>query len=575
MLYPILLLIAGGYAGALYGVDQAYSIPEGVLMSGGLSTAFVAKFTLFLGFLLSWTILIGRVLKHLFRIPVIAGQIVGGILIGPSCLNILGWKMFSDPMKVYDAFGNLFCLASSDLYLFFIVLCSSALTVTYLLWIAGHETEVRDIFHVGVTATTAGLLGAILPILMTVAAAYYCLQGYSIVQAVGIGLIFSATSVSIPVTMLVSMKKMHLKSSKATLGAAIIDDVFSVILLSMFFIAVQAGTFGSVCSMKHGVGHGCSIGESLVYMMISFAGIFLTGYFIIPPIIKWLKSHQSSFLLASFAHAAMLFYFSFAELIGGLAGITGAFFAGLFHRLGDTRHQAEKSIAPYVQSFLLPIFLGSIGLQLDISVLTYGQWGIVALLLIVAIISKLLACYAATGMSNLAGKRSTDRWSLHEGYLFGSSMVARGEVGLVISTILRGSQLITPEQYIIAVVVIVLTTIVTPLMLAIGFSHGDSQEESVDYSLQMGSFGVIGTQQMFNIILGQIAALGDYNSAVEISDGKKVATLECKSVKLFYDPTEGIIFRGNRKKIDEIVARVKKALYDELEGLPDTKSSDE
>jgi hypothetical protein len=208
-------------------------------------------------------------------------------------------------------------------------------------------------------------------------------------------------------------------------------------------------------------------------------------------------------------------------------------------------------------------------------VLTYSQWGVVVLLLVVAIISKLLACYAATFMSNAAGRRSVDRWSLHEGYLFGSSMVARGEVGLVISTILRGSQLITPEQYIIAVVVIVLTTIVTPLMLAIGFSRSTSQQEAADYSLPMGSFGVIGTQQMFNIILGQIAALGDYNSAVEISDGKKVVTLECKSVKLFYDPTEGIIFRGDRKKIDEIVARVKKALYEELERLPDLKGSDE
>lgn len=569
-----LIVMSGLVHNGMFGMATGYTIPQGILMSNGLSTAFVAKFAFFLAFLLMWTITWGRLLKVTLRFPVIAGQIIGGILIGPSFLNILGWPMFTEPLKVYDAIGNLYQLASSDLYLFFVVLCSSALTVTYLLWIAGHETEVRDIFHVGVTATAAGLLGALLPIFMTVATAYYFLQDYTLVQSIGIGLIFSATSVSIPVTMLVSMRKMHLKSSKATLGAAIIDDIFSVILLSMFFIAVQSGTFGETCVLKHG-GHSCTIAESLVYMMISFAGIFLTGYFMIPPVLKWLKEHQSAFLLASFANIAMLMYFAFAELIGGLAGITGAFFAGLFHRIGDNRHQAEKTIAPYVRSFLLPIFLGSIGLQLDISELTTCQWFTVALLLVVAIISKMVACYAATFMSNISGRRSVGRWTLLEGYLFGSSMVARGEVGLVISTILRGSQVITADQYIIAVVVIVLTTIVTPFMLAVGFHRLALIPEAVGYSFSLGNFGVMGTQQMFNIILGQIAAMGNYNTTVEMSEGQKIVNLEGKNVKLFYDPQEGIIFRGDRKKIEEIVSGVRKAMLEELERLPDNKVSDE
>jgi Kef-type K+ transport system membrane component KefB len=565
----------GLFSNMLFAGDAAYTIPRGVLLGNGLSTAFVAKFAFFLAFLLMWTIAWGRILKVTLRFPVIAGQIIGGILIGPSFLNILGWSMFAEPLRIYDTLGNLYQMASSDLYLFFVVLCSSALTVTYLLWIAGHETDVRDIFHVGVTATAAGLLGALLPIFMTVGAAYYFLQGYTLVQSIGIGLIFSATSVSIPVTMLVSMRKMHLKSSKATLGAAIIDDVFSVILLSMFFIALQSGTFGEACFISHGGGHGCSIAESLVYMMISFAGIFLAGYFLIPPILKWLKEHHSSFLLASFANIAMLFYFAFAELIGGLAGITGAFFAGLFHRMGDSRHQAEKTIAPYVRSFLLPVFLGSIGLQLDISVLTYNQWVTVFLLLIVAILSKLIACYAATFMSNVSGRRTAGRWTILEGYLFGSSMIARGEVGLVISTILRGSQVITADQYIIAVVVIVLTTIVTPFMLAIGFHRLSQVSDTADYEMNLGAFGVMGTQQLFNIILGQIAVMGDYNTVVEISEGRKVVSLEGKNVKIFYEPEEGIIFRGDRKKIEEIVSRVRKAMQDELERLPDNKVSDE
>ncbi len=560
--------------GGLLGSNHQYLIPEGILLSNGLSTEFVAKFALFVAFLLVWTILWGRILKELLRFPVIAGQIIGGVLIGPSFLNILGWGVFREYLTAYDASGVSYAIPAADLYLFFVVLCSSALTVTYLLWVAGHETDVRDIFHVGVTATTAGILGALLPIAMTIITAYYMLYDYSLIQSIGLGLIFSATSVSIPVTMLVSKRKMHLKSSKATLGAAIIDDIFSVVLLSMFFIALQSGTFGPFTGLMHS-GHNVTIAESLVYMLVSFAVIFFTGYFVIPPILAWLKKHHSSFLLASFASGAMLLYFAFAELIGGLAGITGAFFAGLFHRMGDSRHQAEKVITPFIRSFLLPIFLGSIGLQVNISLLSSYQWVGVALLLIAAIISKLLACYISIFLSNSSGRRTTDHWTMLEGYLFGSSMVARGEVGLVIATILRGSQVITADQYIIAVVVIVLSTIAAPFMLAVGFHRLDLIPEREGFSLNLGLFKIMGTQQLFNIIIGRIEAMGSYKTAINMSEGQKIVNLEGENVKVIFSPEKGIIFRGKRQKIEEILHEVRKAILDEIDHIPDNKEIDD
>jgi len=118
--------------------------------------------------------------------------------------------------------------------------------------------------------------------------------------------------------------------------------------------------------------------------------------------------------------------------------------------MGDTGCKAEKVLSPFVNAILLPLFLGSIGLQIDVSLLGRHEWGVVVLLLIIAICSKLIGCCLATMLS---------RWSWLETYLFGSAMVTRGEVGLVIATILYGSQLILPQQYIIAVVVIVLITI--------------------------------------------------------------------------------------------------------------------
>lgn len=552
--------------------DFLYTIPEGVLLSNGLSTIFVAKFALFLAVLLFWTIISGQILKALFKCPTIAGQIIGGIFIGPSCFDILHWKVFKEPLRIFDAATDtIYTLASSDLFLFFVILISAALTVSYLLWIAGHETEVRDIFHVGVTATSAGILGAVMPILFTIA---YdgIFGGFNLIQAISLGLIFSATSVSIPVTMLVSQRKMHLKSSKATLGAAIIDDIFSIILLSIFFIALQAGTFGEFTGVLHAA-HGVTIGEAIVYMLFSFAFIFFTGYFLIPPALRWLQDHHSSYLLASFASGAMLLYFAFAEMIGGLAGITGAFFAGLFHRMGDSRHQAEESIAPFVRSFLLPLFLGSIGLQVNISLLSYYQWMSVILLLFLAILSKMLACFISTFFSNLSGRRSVNKWTTLESYLFGSSMVARGEVGLVISTILRGSQIITADQYVIAVVVIILSTIVSPLMLAVGFFllEKSSADNTEDYVCNLGLFNTVGTTHMFSIILNSIDAMGAYKTSVDISEGCQIVSLEGHNVKIIFDPEEGITFRGNRAKIEDIINKVRASMADDLNRLPENR----
>jgi Kef-type K+ transport system membrane component KefB len=550
---------------------QEFALPEGFLLSSGLPTVFVAKFALFIALLLAGTVAFGRLLKVLCNCPTIAGEIIGGIILGPSCLNLLGWPIFNAPLQIVDTLTGLgYKLASSDLFLYFVVLASSCLTVSYLLWIAGHETDMRDMFKVGLTATTAGILGAVLPILMTMWVAHYVMGQFSLISAIGMGLIFSATSVSIPVAMLVAQRKMHLKSSQATLGAAIIDDIFSIILLSVFFICLQAGTFGTVYGLAH-TGHSSSIAEALIYMLLSFAGITFIGYFMNPPMLGWLKKHHSSFLVATSAHATMLLYFAFAELIGGLAGITGAFFAGLFHRMGDQRHQAEKVITPFVRSFLLPLFLGSIGLQINLRLLTVGDWIIVANLLGVAIVSKIIACYMATTLSNLAGRRKTERWSLLEGYLFGSSMVARGEVGLVISTILRGSHIITIDQYVIAVVVILLTTIASPLMIAIGFARMEllTLDDNKGYALKIGLFNVIGTNQLFNIIVGRIEASGLYTTSVNMSEGCKIVNLEGHGVKIMYDPEQGITFRGNRHNIEEILHMVKSSMADELERLPE------
>ena len=548
------------------------TIPIDILSEGGINASFAAKFALFLAILLLTTIFVGKLLKTLFKLPTVAGQIIGGIFLGPSLFNIKNVSYFSEPLTfINNATKQIYAIASSDLYFFFVLLISSALTVAYLLWLAGHETDVQDMAKVGLEATLAGFLGTLVPIFMITGTIYFLFGStYSLAACVGLGVVFAATSVSIPVAMLISQKKMHLRSSKATMGAAIVDDILAIILFSIFIVLLQTGLLGKIhCATN--VGHYGGITSSLLNMLLVFVIMFVGGKYFIKPVTLWLKNMKLSHLIPSFAALMMLSYFSLAELAGGLAGITGAYFAGLFHRMGDKKHSAEKSISPYVNTFLLPLFLGSVGMQVDIGVLGFQESVVVLVILVVAIISKLLGCYATTAFANLFKKEN--KWSGLESYLFGSSMVARGEVGLVIATILNSTHLMTSTQYVVCVAVIVLTTIASPIMLAFGFSKLEKKEKEKEietkkvkkpeFFLKIGPFSFFSSKQIFDIISTTLENTEEINSIVQLSEGRKVLTLS-ENVKIILKPGKGIIFEGNEEKIRKIMTQIKDAINKDI-----------
>ncbi len=546
------------------------SIPHGVLIQSGIDTIFVAKFALFFALILLGTVFLGKIFKKSFHIPVIAGQILAGIVLGPTGINIAHFSLFTQPLTIIDqATGKFFSLVSSDLFIFYLLLISSALTVSFLLWIAGHETDIKDVFKVGFTATVAGVLGALLPIALLFALLYYGIGGpFSLVTSLGIGIIFAATSVSIPVAMLVSQRKMHLRMAKATLGAAIIDDIVAVIILSLFTMLLNAGSLGTKIAQQT---HSGSIISSLVSMLIAFALICAIGYFIVPRFLEWLRKKKIGHLIPPTAVGIMMIYFAFAELFGGLAGITGAYFAGLFNKMGDHRHTAQKALSPFINAILLPLFLGSIGLTVNLKVLTWHQWIIAGILLVTAVLSKMLSCYGATWLSNLLGE-TKQPWSMLESYLFGSAMVARGEVCLVVATILNGARIITPEDYVICVVVIILTTIISPIMLSVGFAQLEKQKRrdqgTDEFELNIGFFNVTGINQMFNIIINELEEHHEFGSALQIGEGHRIITLVGFNVRIVLDPSEGIIFKGDPVKIEQIIHIIKDAMANEIGAIP-------
>ena len=542
------------------------------LSQGGINATFAAKFTFFIAILLLTTILVGKILKKIFKLPTVAGQIIGGILLGPSLINIKEIHFFTQPLQFIDsAKHQIYQIASSDLFFFFILLISSAITVAYLLWLAGHETDVADMAKVGLESTLAGILGAIVPILIITATAFYLFGAtYSLATSIGLGVVFSATSVSIPIAMLISQNKMNLRSSKATMGAAIVDDILAVILFSIFIVLLQGGMLGTAHSFET-IGHCPGIANSLAYMFITFLIMFLFGRYIIANITKMLRNLRMSHVIPSFATLMMLSYFSLAELLGGLAGITGAYFAGFFHRMVDTRHKAVRAVSPFVNTILLPIFLGSIGMQVDMTLLKTTDWLIVVALLFAAIISKLAGCQITTSFSNLFIKNKKQKWSFLESYLFGSSMIARGEVGLVIATILNGTHLITPTQYVICVTVIVLTTIASPIMLSIGFDLLGKKEKPAEkeFCMRIGPFKYLSSRYIFDVISDQLEREEKVTPIVALSEGKKILNLEERNVEIILEPEKGIVFRGDEEKIREILDNLRNLLAHDVETIPE------
>ncbi len=542
------------------------------LISLGSNGIFTAQCALFLALILLGTFFLGKLFRSLLGIPVIAGHILGGIILGPSFCDIQHFSLFSTPLLLETSVTSL-QVFPADVCLLFLGLLGSVITVPYLLWLAGYETNIKDLLKVGIGALLAGALGALISIIGVVTLLYYFygIATYSLVSMIGFGIVFAATSVSIPVAVLVSSHRMHLKSSQATLGAAIVDDIIAVILLSLFMMSLQTGIFGitstSIVSSSGGVG---SLGISLVYMVMSALVIGSFGYFVIPPLVHLLKQWKMQHLFAPLATGCMFLYFSFAELVGGLAGITGAYFAGLFHQKSDTKRMAERIIAPFVNALLLPLFLGAIGLHVNIRTLSLSQWVLVGLLAIVVVIAKLAGCFIATRASNIFNKDISMNWTALETYLFGASMVARGEVSLVAATIFKGAHLISMQDYSVCVVVIILTTLLSPIMLAAGFSVLDryEQEKKGDvYSINLGCFNAIGTGHLFSIIGTHFEHEKKASIHVSFSEEEKIIEVEGLAIRVIFSPHKGITLEGNQEEIEQLLHDIKLEVIHDIERI--------
>ena len=367
-------------------------------------------FTLFVMFVAAK--LMAEIFERL-RQPAVAGEIIAGVLIGPSVLN---WVQPSELTSTLSEIG-----------------------VIFLLFFVGLETKPATIFRVGFRATLVAILGVILPFI----AGYglFIWWGQTSIEAIFVGAAMVATSVGITARVLGQMKVLSLETSRIILGAAVIDDILGLIILSV----VTSMAKGGINYLHIGMTAALAIGFTVLVALVGAKTINK-----IKPRVEKLRIGQSYLV---FGLAICLGLGLIASYIG-VAAIIGAFLAGM--ALSESTEGTDMPIqAEAVTEFLLPFFLTNIGMQLNLSVMSDKSVIILTVLItLLAVITKIIGCGLA--VFDFGFKRAMQ---------VGVGMVPRGEVGIVVAQIGLGLGTISASAYGVVLVMAVATTLIAPPLL--------------------------------------------------------------------------------------------------------------
>ena len=391
----------------------SYAVPS-LFVSVGATGPAVIPLTLLIVFVSAK--LMAELFERLNQ-PGIVGEILAGVIIGPSVLGLLAPSEFLSALSEMGAM--------------------------FLLFRVGLEVKSSELMQLGGTATLVAVIGVIVPFIF--GTGILLAWNASVNEAIFVGAAMVATSVGITAQVLSEKGLLHEISSKIILAAAVIDDVLGLLVLAV------------VSSLARG---------KLDFLNLGITAVGAVGFTLI--VAKWgaqamgkLAPHTESKLRlveARFAVAmAILFALSLFAVYTGVAAIVGAFLAGL--ALGESSGRRERDLVAGVAELMVPFFLAGIGLHMDLSALANGSTAALAvIILLAAVISKFIGC--GLGAMKL-GKADAFR--------VGVGMIPRGEVGMVVAQIGLGLGIITQPVYGIVVLMSVATTILAPPLIKIAY----------------------------------------------------------------------------------------------------------
>ncbi|KAA3662210.1 MAG: cation:proton antiporter [Chloroflexi bacterium] len=376
--------------------------------------------------------------------PAVLGELLAGLILGPTVLDMLHvWPVFSHDELLPE-----------------VLTMMGELGVIFLMMLAGLELHLSELLSSGKVASLSGVLGVVVPLLLGWGTA--ALFGVSTSEAIFIGLALSATSVSISAQTLMELGVLRSRVGLGMLGAAVFDDVLVILMLSIATI-----TFGT------GGGTVGGILLTVLFMIIYLIVASVFGIRLLPRLLSYVDRLPISQGTLAFTLVTLLLYSWAAEVLGGMASITGAFLVGLF--LGRTPYKTkiERGVAALAYGFFVPIFFVNIGLEVDLLAVSGSAIWFALLLVIVAVISKIVG----SGVGAIMGG-----FTMRESIQLGIGMVSRGEVGLIVASFALAEGLLSLANFAIVVFMVIVATLVTPPLLRLSFaSPGAPQapEESV------------------------------------------------------------------------------------------------
>lgn len=359
--------------------------------------------------------------------PSVLGELLAGLVLGPTVLDILHlWPDFAHDEFLPETLRMM-----------------GELGVILLMMLAGLELHLSELLKSGKVSALAGTIGVILPLVLGWGTARFF--GAPNAEALFVGLALSATSVSISAQTLLELDVLRSPVGLALLGAAVFDDILVILLLSTVAILV-GGSVGGLTTILMTVG----------FMLLYLVGGSLVGLYVLPRLTTMSSRLPISQGLIAFVLVATLIYAWAAEVIGGMASITGAFLVGLFLARTPYKPRIENGISALAYGFFVPIFFVNIGLAANLREVSGSAWIFAIVLTLVAIGSKIVGCGAGALMSGF-NRRDSLR--------LGIGMVSRGEVGLIVAAFAAGQGLMSDNNFAITVFMVIVATLVTPPML--------------------------------------------------------------------------------------------------------------
>ncbi|EHN59682.1 cation:proton antiporter [Oenococcus kitaharae] len=351
------------------------------------------------------------------NLPVVIGQLVVGVVIGPAVLN---WVQPNDLTQIFSEIG-----------------------VVILMFMAGLESDLHLLRRFMKPSLLVAVTGMLLPLISFFAVGE--LFGLNRTESLFLALIFSATSVSITVEVLKEMNRLNSREGITILGAAVADDILSVILLSLI-----SGDTGA-----------SNILRTIISQIAFFVILIAAARWLIPQLMKWsgiFDLRVSEVLMA----LILCFAFSYLADLMGLSSVIGAFFSGIAIGQTSFKQIINEGIQPIGYALFIPIFFVSIGLDLRLTGLI-DDWLFFTILTIIAVLSKTLGAGLGARLFSFSYRSSL---------MIGFGMVSRGEMALIIAQIGFQDKLLSSDRYSAVIAAIFAATLIAPFLLrAIIGSH--------------------------------------------------------------------------------------------------------